>query len=57
MIAAGAAAMGAAILVVPGPALVEAAVGSVAYLAVLLALPGTVREVVFNDLVPALRGR
>ena len=57
VVAAGAAAMGVAILAVPGPTLVEATVGSVAYLAVVLALPGTVREVVFDDLVPALRGR
>jgi O-antigen/teichoic acid export membrane protein len=57
VVAAAAAAMGAAILLVPGPALVEAAAGSIAYLAVLLALPGTARELVFNDLAPALRRR
>lgn len=57
VVAVAAGAMVAAILLVPGPTLVQAIGGSVTYLAVLLALPGTAREVVFNDLVPALRSR
>jgi O-antigen/teichoic acid export membrane protein len=57
VVAAAAGAMGAAILLVPGPALVEAVVGTSAYLCVLLALPGTARELVFGELVPALRSR
>ena len=57
VVAAAAAAMVATILLLPGPALVQAVTGSAAYLVVLLALPGTAREIVLGDLVPALRGR
>lgn len=57
VIAAAAAAMSLVVVLVPGPAIVPAVLGTLAYLAVLLALPGTAREVVFNDLVPALRSR
>lgn len=55
VIAASAGAMGLAILAVPGPSLVKAVAGSIAYFAALLALPGTAREVFFGDLVPAVR--
>jgi O-antigen/teichoic acid export membrane protein len=57
VIAAAAGAMGLAVVLVPGPAIVPAVLGTLAYFAVLLALPGTARDVFFNDLVPALRGR
>lgn len=45
------------ILLLPGPVAVVAIVACAAYAACLLALPGTAREFVVDDLVPALRGR
>ena len=46
-----------AALLVPGPAVIAAAVASVTYAAILLVAPGTVNEVA-RSLVPALgRGR
>ena len=57
VIAAAAAAMGLVVVLVPGPAIVPAVLGTLTYFAVLLTLPGTAREVFFNDLVPALRSR
>ena len=53
VIGAAALAMVAAIVLLPGPALLRAAVSSVIYVAVVLALPGTAREVVVGELVPA----
>jgi O-antigen/teichoic acid export membrane protein len=50
-----AAAMTAIVLLLPGPAAVVAAVAGVAYLALLLLLPGTAREVLVGDLLPAAR--
>jgi O-antigen/teichoic acid export membrane protein len=53
---AGAAAVMALVgLAVPGPALVPMVACSLAYALVLLALPGTARDVVFRSLVPAAR--
>jgi hypothetical protein len=42
-------------LTVPGPALVPMIASALAYAVVLLALPGTARQVVFGSLVPAAR--
>jgi O-antigen/teichoic acid export membrane protein len=42
-------------LLTPGPALVPMAAASVTYVLVLLALPGTARDVVFGSLLPAAR--
>ena len=56
-IALAAAAMAATILLLPGPALVVGAVASGVYGAVLLVLPGTARDFVRGDLLPALRER
>jgi O-antigen/teichoic acid export membrane protein len=53
VVGAGAAAMTAIVLFLPGPAALVAVVAGVAYLAVLLLLPGTAREVVVADLLPA----
>jgi O-antigen/teichoic acid export membrane protein len=57
VVGAATAAMVAAILFLPGPVAVVGAVSSALYLAVLLLLPGTARDFVRLDLVPALRGR
>jgi O-antigen/teichoic acid export membrane protein len=54
-VVAGSAAMVLAILVLPGPWLLVAALAGAAYSAVLLLLPGTARRVVLGDLLPALR--
>jgi O-antigen/teichoic acid export membrane protein len=54
-IAVAAGALVAVALVVPGPALLAATLGSFAYLGVLLLLPGTVRDVVLRNLLPAGR--
>jgi hypothetical protein len=40
---------------VGAPALIAGVLAGAAYLAVLLALPGTARSFVFGDLLPALR--
>jgi O-antigen/teichoic acid export membrane protein len=60
-LAAASLAMIAAIVFLPGPALVRAAVSTAVYVVVVLVLPGTAREVVVGELVPAtlraLRGR
>jgi O-antigen/teichoic acid export membrane protein len=49
------AAMVVAILVLPGPWALVAGIAAAAYSAVLLLLPGTARQVVMGDLLPALR--
>lgn len=54
VVAVAAAAMAGTIALLPGPALIAAAVGSIVYLALLLAAPGAAREIVFADLLPAL---
>jgi O-antigen/teichoic acid export membrane protein len=51
------AAMAGTILLLPGPEVLVAVVASVVYAAVLLVLPGTTRDFVRADLIPALRGR
>lgn len=51
------AAMALTILVLPGPAVVVGLAASVVYTGVLLVLPGTTRDFVRADLMPALRGR
>jgi O-antigen/teichoic acid export membrane protein len=56
-IAIAAGAMTAVALLLPGPALVAGAAALLAYAVVLLALPGTARSFVFEDLVPAIRRR
>jgi O-antigen/teichoic acid export membrane protein len=56
-IAVATAAMVLAVVLFPGPALLIGALASSLYLAVLLVLPGTARDVVRLELVPALRGR
>lgn len=50
-------AMAAVALLLPGPALVAGAAALLAYAVVLLALPGTARSFVFEDLVPAIKRR
>ena len=45
------------IAVMPGPAIVTATVAAAAYAGMLLVLPGTTRDFVRVDLIPALRGR
>jgi O-antigen/teichoic acid export membrane protein len=50
------AAMITAVLVLPDPALLGAVVAGFLYLAVLLLLPGTARDVVISDLLPAAGG-
>lgn len=45
------------ILFLPGPAAVVAIVACAVYTACLLALPGTAREFIVDDLAPTLRGR
>jgi O-antigen/teichoic acid export membrane protein len=61
MIAAAALAMVAVILLLPAAAPIRAAVSTAVYVTVILALPGTARDVVIGELVPAtarvLRGR
>jgi hypothetical protein len=42
-------------LVTPGPAIVAMIASALAYAVVLLALPGTARNVFFRNLVPAAR--
>lgn len=49
--------MAAVALGLPGPALVAGAAATIAYLAVLLAFPGTARSFVFGDLLSRLRTR
>lgn len=56
VVAAAAAAMTAAVFVLPGPAAVGAIVASAVYAAVLLLLPGTARDVLVRDLLPAVSG-
>jgi O-antigen/teichoic acid export membrane protein len=51
------AAMAATILLLPGPVPAVALVASAVYAALLLVLPGTARDLVLGDLLPALRGR
>jgi O-antigen/teichoic acid export membrane protein len=53
VVAGAAAVMTAIVLLLPGPAAIVATVAGVAYLTVLLLLPGTAREVVVGDLLPA----
>ena len=55
VVAAAAAAMAVAGVVVPGPALIAMAASALVYLAVVLALPGTARDVAFRHLLPVLR--
>jgi O-antigen/teichoic acid export membrane protein len=55
VVATAAAAMGLVGWFVDVPALIAGALAGAAYLAVLLALPGTARSFVFGDLLPALR--
>jgi hypothetical protein len=57
VIALAGAAMAGTILLLPGPEVLVAVVASAVYAAVLLVLPGTTRDFVRADLIPALRGR
>ena len=56
VVAAAAAAMTVAVLVLPGPAAAGAIVAGGVYAAVLLLLPGTARDVLVGDLLPAVAG-
>ena len=57
VVAAAAGAMAAVGLLLPGPAAIAMAASAAVYLAVVLALPGTAREVAFRHLLPVLRRR
>ena len=56
VVGAAAAAMTTAVVLLPGPAALGALVAGALYLAVLLLLPGTARDVVVRDLLPAVSG-
>jgi O-antigen/teichoic acid export membrane protein len=55
VVAAAAGSMGIAAVMVPGPEPVAALIAGLLYVTVLLALPGTAKEIVFGDLRAALR--
>jgi O-antigen/teichoic acid export membrane protein len=55
VVAVAAGSMGIAAVVVPGPEPIAALIAALLYVTVLLALPGTAKEIVFGDLRAALR--
>jgi O-antigen/teichoic acid export membrane protein len=57
VVAAAAGALAAVGLFLPGPAALAIAASGAAYLAIVLSLPGTPREVAFEHLLPVLRRR